>query len=482
MRRLRRPLLLAVLLVFGLLPGPTGFAPPAPDPADPNSLAPALDRILDAPGARSAFWGVHVKNLTTGEVLYDRNGDKRLMPASNQKLFTTATALDALGSAYRYQTVLYFRGDVEADGTLTGDLVIRGSGDPTFGDPRFGASPLRTWARTLAEAGVTGFRGRIIGDDNVFDDVPFPEGWDVHLAGNRSYATGTSGLSYRNNIIDLVVRGGRSGTAPIVQVRPTVMFSVQNQARTAGRGAAIRVRQDPGALTIAGSIGPGQAQRVRLPVPNPTLFTAASFEDELRSAGLEVEAELVDVDELGRYAYNGAQPLLAHLSPTMRQIVRLINKTSNNFFAEHVFRTFSRNGTADGGTERVEALLLRAGVPGRSVSVRDGSGLSRKDMVTPQSVVQLLSYMYQHPEWKEFTRSLPTGGERGSTLGRRLHGIPVQAKTGSIEFSRALSGYVSTRSEDVLAFSIIANNYATSSGRITGTIDAVVRTLAQYRG
>ena len=221
---------------------------------------------------------------------------------------------------------------------------------------------------------------------------------------------------------------------------------------------------------------------MRLPVGNPTLYAVSSLARYLRASGIQVDAEVFDGDDLpGGVNYRGAMPLLAHVSPPLDRMIHLINKNSNTFYAEQVFRSLAPSGTTSAAESRVKQLLRKAGVATDALSIRDGSGLSRKDLVTPKSLVQLLAYMVKHPEWDAFTQSLPRGGERGTTLARRLSDVTVQAKTGSIEYARALTGYVVTRDNRLLAFSIIANNYAVSGGSISGTLDGIVRTLAAYR-
>ncbi len=485
----RRPGLVTLalcVLALGARPARSAPEPSAPDPetASVSELATRLDRLLAAPGVQSAFWGVYVMDVGSGAVLYDHYGDKRFMPASNLKLFTTTTALDALSGHHRWQTILFFNGSVRGD-TLVGDLIVRGSGDPSFGSARYRTDPLQEWARELSRAGVRAIQGRIIGDDDAFEDAPYADGWDVGLIATRAYAPSSSGLSYRDNLIDVIVRGRPNGAAPLVTQSPVPHFEVENVATSrSGRGSSLEIYRLPAStsLRVTGTIGSGETRRMRLPVGNPTLYAVSSLALYLRASGIQVDAEIVDGDDLpGKVNYRGAMPLLAHVSPPLDRMIHLINKNSNNFYAEQVFRSLAPSGTTSAAETRVKQLLRKAGVATEGLSIRDGSGLSRKDLVTPKSLVQLLAYMVKHPEWDAFTQSLPRGGERGTTLARRLSGVSVQAKTGSIEYARALTGYVVTRDNRLLAFSIIANNYASSGGTISGTLDGIVRTLAAYR-
>jgi D-alanyl-D-alanine carboxypeptidase/D-alanyl-D-alanine-endopeptidase (penicillin-binding protein 4) len=162
----------------------------------------------------------------------------------------------------------------------------------------------------------------------------------------------------------------------------------------------------------------------------------------------------------------------------LSEIVRVINKRSNNFYAEQVFRTYGWGGSARGGARRTETFLRRAGIDTRDLSINDGSGLSRKDLVTPQAVRELLVHMSEHPEGEAFRASLPRGGERNTTLSLRLGRTNVWAKTGSLAFVRGLSGYVERPDGSLVAFALFANNYTGPSYQITHTMDDLVQMLA----
>lgn len=466
---------LSLLLVVPWIPAHAQYGP----------LAARIEQHIRSEAAQPAFWGAYVEDVESGEVVYALNAQYRFVPASNQKLLTTATALDALGSDYRYETVLFFDGAVRGD-VLKGDLIIRGSGDPTFGSAlASGEDPLRTWARRLAELGVTRIEGRIVGDDDTFDDRAYSQGWDIDYVteqASRALGVSASGLSYNDNVVEVKITANGANRAPTIVTYPDGFVNIQNDLLTARRrrGISVRTSRDFGSETVRlqGSIPQTYNGTIVTPVTNPTLFAAATFASYLKGYGIEVEAEIVDIDDLSRFEYSRERPLFVHVSPPLSEIIAIINKRSNNFYAEQVFRTFSFGGSADGGERRVKALLSRAGVAITGVDVRDGSGLSRKNMVTPEAVGKLLAFMYRHPERDPFIASLPTGGEPQSTLRYRLAGAPVRAKTGSLEYVRTLSGYAQTRSGRVLAFAIFANNYGGPAYQINQGIDRIVMELA----
>ncbi|MDX1439090.1 MAG: D-alanyl-D-alanine carboxypeptidase/D-alanyl-D-alanine-endopeptidase [Rubricoccaceae bacterium] len=447
-----------------------------------ESTRAAIDEILNEPDLPSAIWGIYVRDLRTGRVVFSRNADKNLVPASNMKLFTTATALGVFGSNHRYITRLYFNGDTRSDGTLDGDLIIRGSGDPAFGSRHESIDPLETWARELRQAGIRRIEGRIIGDDDILEDNPYAEGWDVWHVATEDYAPASGGLSYRDNLVELSVSGTRSGSRASASTDPSGYAQIENRVISSrgGGGSPFRISRALGTNTIelSGSVSTRYRGTSHIPIENPTRFTLHAFVAALEAEGIIVDAAVADLDDLDVEPSYDSDPLLVHASPPMSELVQRINQRSDNFYAEQVFRTFAANGTTRGGAQRVLAFLNDAGIQTEGLSIRDGSGLSRKDMVTPQALVGLLEHMDDHPERAAFWNSLPEGGGSQSTLRSRLRGIPVRAKTGSLEYVRALSGYVTAPSGNRLAFSVIANNYTTNGSAISSAADRIVRALA----
>ncbi|HET6567721.1 MAG TPA: D-alanyl-D-alanine carboxypeptidase/D-alanyl-D-alanine-endopeptidase [Rhodothermales bacterium] len=448
--------------------------------ATPAILSDRIDRIVD--NTDTAIWSIYVKDLQTGRVLYSKNANLPVMPASNEKLFTTATALEALGADFRYRTRLLFDGKVDGS-VLKGDLIIVGSGDPTIGSVETrGVDPLRAWAQALKEIGVTAIEGRIIGDDNVFDDRRYGEGWDIDYLTNqasRELGISASGLSYRDNVVEVGFKSAGVGDPPKITSRPGGYLKIINQATTASRrrGWALDVERDfsNDVLTVTGSLPRSYQGALNVPVANPTMLAVYSFAQYLQRNDIETRARLFDIDDLEEIPdESGASLLFVHFSPPLSEIVATLNKESNNFYAEQVFRTMAYGGSAAGGERRIKDLLSRAGVNDPSISIKDGSGLSRKDLITTQAMVGLLSYMATN---RAFVQSLAEGGEAHSTLRGRLGGLPVHAKTGSLESVRSLSGYATTADGHRVAFSIISNHYTAPSYQVTQTIDQIIRAV-----
>ncbi|MFQ5572600.1 MAG: D-alanyl-D-alanine carboxypeptidase/D-alanyl-D-alanine-endopeptidase, partial [Rhodothermales bacterium] len=448
----------------------------------PELLREKLDKIVEGEQARSAFWGIYIQDLDSGQILYRRNEDKRLIPASNQKLLTTAAALEVLGSDYRYTTTLHVVGQIQGS-VLRGDLILEGSGDPTFGSRRVGGDdPLKKWAEGLVHMGVTRIEGRIIGDDDVFDDGAYARGWDVAHIATESFAPARGGLSYHDNMVQIRLEATSVGEPPVVRESPPGYFEIRNQLSTSPRRRRIwpRVERRVGtdAVRLHGMVPRAYRGTLELPVSDPTAFTLHAFLHALREAGIEVAAPVYDVDALGEKPdYEQARPLFTHVSPPLSEIINVINKRSDNLYAEQVFHTLAWGGESGGGTRRVKEVLVRLGIPAAEVSARDGSGLSRKDLVTPEAMGRLLARMYAHEDREVFLASLARGGEPKTTLEYRLRGVPVLAKTGSLEYVRTLSGYATTPDGRTVAFVLLANNYTAPAYRINRAIDSMVLAL-----
>jgi D-alanyl-D-alanine carboxypeptidase/D-alanyl-D-alanine-endopeptidase (penicillin-binding protein 4) len=448
-----------------------------------DRLADRINPLLDRRTARSAFWGVHVIDLASGETLYARNPDKAFLPASNQKLLTSATALDALGATYRYKTTLHFDG-AATDSTLSGDFVIKGSGDPTFGSLALrGTDPLATWAERLVEMGVTRVEGRLIADASRFNGRPYPEGWDVDYItrqSGRSMGASAGALSYRDNVVAVRIAAARPGAPPTVETRPAEAVAIQNNATTSSRrrGSSLQVNRafDTNQLVLTGSVPRYYRGTVNVPVSDPAQFTLRNWVQRLTDAGIEADLTLHAHDDVPGAASMDA-PLFVHLSPPLSEILAVMNKESDNFYAEQIFRTYGWGGSVRGASRRTETLLRRAGVDTRRVLIRDGSGLSRKDLITPRAMASLLAHMNEHEAREAFWMSLPQGGENNTTLEYRLHREAVWAKTGSLRFVRALSGYAERPDGGQVAFAVFANNYTGPSYQISRVIDEVVQAL-----
>lgn len=472
-------------------------------PALASGLGERIEAVLrDGRTAGLAFWGIHVVDATTGESLYERNADQLFVPASNVKLFTTALALVRLGPEFRFRTVVRAQAQPDPAGRLHGNLWLCGGGDPSLSGRHYpyrkqapDGDPLRAieeLADQIAARGVRRIDGDIVGDDSLYPWEPYAPGW---TQGDLlwGYGAPVSALTLNDNMIQLTVRPGpRTGQLAIISVRPAVeYYVVHNQVQTVERseGGVVVVRV-PGAreLQISGLIGlsdPGQT--FALAVDDPARYAAAALGEALARRGIFIRGR----PRAGHASTPGmdtppAVELGYRLSPALVEILRVVNKESQNLHAELVLRAVARvcggSGTRGAALEQMRRFLEEVGLPAGVCRLEDGSGLSRRNLVTPRALTQLLVFMYNGPYRDIWTGLLPVGGEDG-TLQDRFRGIPegrnIRAKTGTLATSSALSGYAETPSGRVLAFSILVNNHAADTSEVRRLIDRISIVIAQ---
>jgi D-alanyl-D-alanine carboxypeptidase/D-alanyl-D-alanine-endopeptidase (penicillin-binding protein 4) len=434
-------------------------------------------------------WGAMVVSLTRGDTLFAREPDAPVVPASTMKMFTSALAFDRLGPDWRFRTEVLRAGAVGADGTLAGDLVLRGDGDPTlsrrfWAGPEFGRgydAPVRALARRVAAAGVRRVTGAVVGDASAFEARTIPEGWLSRYAGS-GYAAPFGALTLNENIVVVALHpDGRVLLEP-----STDGLRVENAVRVVrGAGTSVRVhRAADGHVVARGTVGrSAPVLRLQLTVGDPTLFAAGALADALRAEGVAVEGGV-----RAGAAPAGAAPVAALESPPLATIVAVMNRESINVFAENIFRRAARGPARDGEGSAVAANALlqrflaeRAGVPAGAVAVSDGSGLSVLDRVTARAMVQMLGHAHRAPWGPAFHASLPVAGE-SALMRHRMPGTPaagnLHAKTGTTNDVVALGGYATAENGEVLAFGFVFNGRDRWNAR--ATIDAMGATLASF--
>jgi D-alanyl-D-alanine carboxypeptidase/D-alanyl-D-alanine-endopeptidase (penicillin-binding protein 4) len=463
--------------------GGSGYATALTSPAE---LATRLDRILADPALARADVGLVVQVAETGEILYEVEGEKLFVPASNTKIVTAAVALDALGPAYRWETSLAADG-VIADGVLDGDLWIVGGGDP-----QLTREVLASWPDVLARAGIRRITGDVIGDDRAFTGPQWGEGWYWHEV-YASWAAGVSGLQlWPNTVRAQLVPGTEVGDpARFELLEPGPALRLAVDVRTGAPGSAVRLQYEPppegGDVRMTGWIPASDTADLHLATHHPTLYLLADLSQALEVAGIEVEGEV-------RRATNGgtppALPTWSHVvsSDSLGAIASEMLKRSDNQMAESILRTVglaaSGRGTTSAGLAVAAETLAGWGIEPGAMALSDGSGLSRYNRIAPNAMARLLRAMWRHPEYRVFVGGLPVAAVDG-TLRRRLSGTAaeenVRAKTGSLASARALSGYLIDGSGETLVFSLMLNDYDVSGSVAEALEDLIIEQVALYR-
>lgn len=500
----------ATLLLLGLLcvNAPVRGQPSeGPSEAVLDSLSEAIADTIDAAPFAGASWGIHIVDLRSGSVLYSRNAGNNFVPASNVKLFTSAAALEQLGPDYTYQTTVYADGPVN-DGTLEGNLIVRGDGDPTIGGWEQRADPtqvFRRWADSLQARGIDHISGNVIGDDSRMDDTPLGRGWswnDITYA----YAAEMGSLVFNANTVDLTVRGRQEGQPAALSWEPfnTDYVNIVNRSRTIPytEEEEEEYQRIMGTNTIHVNtrVHPNRKETESLTVTNPTRYFTDVLRDVLLREGISIDGHPADFDETGipiHYKNESTRRVASHTSPPMSQIVQTINHESQNLYAEQVLRTLAVEvppktdedldpGSSPLGVKAVRETLVEADIDTSRIQLVDGSGLSRQNYVRPRALVKLLKHMWLHPNpdvSSAYYDALPQGGKDGTLEYRFRRPAPargsVRAKTGTLSNTSALSGYVESQTGTPIAFTVFCNHHLADGNQVRSAQDVLVNTLAR---
>jgi D-alanyl-D-alanine carboxypeptidase/D-alanyl-D-alanine-endopeptidase (penicillin-binding protein 4) len=443
-----------------------------------------LSVVLDAPALRRVSWGIEIRSLARDEVLYARDPQKLLLPASNLKVITLAAAAERLGWDFTFTTELSAFGPIDG-GVLYGDLIVTGSGDPSIDDWDGRATALfEAWARELKTRGISVITGRVIGDDNRLPDALLGSGWAWDDL-DRSFATAVGALQFNQNTARLFVAPGAEVNHPaMARVEPAGSgLALRTAIRTspAQGPLALETRRGAGSavLEARGTVPLGTAGFSRnVSVVNPTLYFVSALREALIASGIEIRGAAADIDDLADPSgLEHRTPVLTYRSPPLSELAVTMMKLSQNLFAETLLQ-------AAGGPPAVREQLSSWGIEDGSVVVADGSGLSRYNLGTAAALVTILTRVYRDERLRgPFEASLPVAGRDG-TLDDRMKGTAAEgnarAKTGAFSNARGLAGYVRTAEGEPIVFSILANNFGTTADVIELAADAIVVKLAEF--
>ena len=466
-------------------------SPAAAPTADPfEQLRRDLLAATQQPGVQRAVWGVAVHSLDRDERLFDLNSRTLVVPASVAKIVAVASAAETVGWDFRFETMFRTTGPVVA-GTLRGDLVVVGSGDPSIGG-RAGED-IGAWVAALRTAGIRRIDGRIIGDDDAIEDARPQLAWAWDDLGYTSGAL-FGALNLGENRMVVTVTAARAAGAPTtLGVEPhAAARPLANRTVTTAPGTTqlLWPEQRPGEpfLTIAGTIPAGAPPaRVNVAVGNPTLWFASVFRSRLLREGIEVTGEAWDIDDVVPPPDRTAGTLLyVHRSAPLSVIAQPLLKESINLYAEAVLR-LNAGGTVPATNDAALAGLRTRfdawGVAADAQQLIDGSGLSRRDAISAEALLTVLRRMHDPSNASPFMTGLPIAGVDG-TLGTRMRNTPaegnVRAKTGTMSNIRSMAGYVTTRDGERLAFVAMANNFEGLGAAANQALDAIAIRLASF--
>lgn len=457
-----------LLVALSLLTPVAGASPPSPAGADATQadpdlpLAARIDAVLAEKFLADAQVTVRAVDLATGKVLYARNPDLALNPASNVKLFTTAAAISTLGPEHRYTTTAWVGDDAMSDGVVEGPIYLQGGGDPALvtGD-------LYELALDVRAAGIDKITGGIVVDATRFDKDGLPPGFDQKDE-FASYRAPLGACSVNFNTYLVVVHPGATVGRPAhATISPPVpSIELVNEVGTSDgtrNRVTVSVDQDGSKtkVTVGGTIGVDAARgSYRYPVSDPSRYAGEVFGLALRQAGVRFSRTKVSSGELP----NRPERVGVHRSPTLGVLIRSVNKLSNNFMAEQILRTLAHGdaATADVSLDVLREWTRALGVPQSGLRLGNGSGLYDNNRISAAQMTHVLARMYADFRYRaDYLASFAVMGVDGTTR-KRLDESParrwVRAKTGTLDGVSALSGYAGAEGRAPIAFSILMND------------------------
>jgi serine-type D-Ala-D-Ala carboxypeptidase/endopeptidase (penicillin-binding protein 4) len=456
-----------------------------------------VDALLASAPVSKGDWGLLVVDAETGSTLYELNADRYFIPASNMKLFTTALALAKLGPDFRFHTTLETHGVVSSEGKLSGDLFLVGRGDPNLSNRKFpyefkeefDGQPekvLAELADALVAAGVKEISGNIVADDSYFPREPYPSGWEIDDM-VWEYGAAISAIVVDDNTVALTLMpGDLAGDAVQASVVPaTPDFVVENNVVTSAADAKseLTLTREPGSRSVAlrGSL-PARSlpRKLILAMHEPAEHAAALLSRLLAERGVKVDGLPRAVHSPEPATATPRVVLAEHVSVPLSDSVKLINKISQNLHTEMLLRATARqSGTWNTPEELMKFpadFYAAAGIDPDDIVQRDGSGLSRHDLVTARAIVQLLKFAQNQSWFTPFYDSLPVAGTDGTLeplMKNTAAASHIHAKTGSLEHVRTRSGYADTLNGRRLIFSFLSNNQGGKNHEALDTLDAL---------
>ncbi len=466
----RTLLIISLLLFGGTLSAQTLSA----------KLEAAFNRLQADSQCKYASVSLTVLDAKTGEPVFTANPNMGLATASTLKTITSITAFNLLGKDFRYQTQFGYTGSIAADGTLNGDIIIKGSGDPTLGSWRYEGHRendiLSQFVIALQKAGIKKINGRIIGDDSAFGAQSIPDGWIWMDIGNY-YGAGTSALCWRENQFDIKLKTGPvNRPIGIIRTVPAVPYldfrsDLINAPAGTGDNAYAYLPVGGKVMYLQGTYAIDKDKKaISVALPDPAYDAAFRLTDTLQRLGLIVGGSAESASTLSAKNQNVpaiAQNLATIPSPTLSQIVYWLNRKSINLYAEQLLKTIAlkqgKSATTDNGVAVEQNFWKAKGIDARSLNIVDGSGLSPGTRVTTLTLATILRSAKGNDWFNDFYESLPVYNN-------------MKMKSGSILNVLTYAGY-QTHNGRELCFSIMVNNYNGSSSGVKAKIFRVLDEL-----
>jgi D-alanyl-D-alanine carboxypeptidase/D-alanyl-D-alanine-endopeptidase (penicillin-binding protein 4) len=434
-----------------------------------------------------------VADAKTGEIILDYNSGISLTPASVMKIITSAAALEILGPGYAFKTTVSYTGSLnKRSGTLKGNIIILGGGDPALGSGYFSdhyKGFLDSWVTEIKKLGIKKIKGRVITDDSYYDFLPVPSKWLWEDEGNY-YGAGAYGLSVFDNTYEIHFKTFSGSFSPVIKeiIPDECRYELSNFLVASGTTDEGYVFAAPYSKQgwLAGTIPVNQEDFVlKASITDPPLLLAKIMSQKIKARGIKISDDPTTVRLEQNYKSEKSVPITETISPPLSDIIKVLNHESVNLFAEHLIKELGKKnknvGSTASGAEVINEFLKGSGVDTNGMFIEDGSGLSPLNAVNTRELVRLLVYMKNKGKYfSEYYSSLPDAGKNGTLKNYfkdPLFDSRLKAKSGSMTRVRSFAGYFTTVLGKEMAFSIIINNYSGPSEKITSEIEDNIRDL-----
>lgn len=436
-----------------------------------QKIAGAYSRFEQDAQLQYGISSLSVLNALSGEVIFSKNGNTGLAPASTLKTVTSATAYHLLGQDFTWQTTIGYSGTISANGVLNGNLIIIGGGDPTLGSWRYDQTKnyliFKQWTDAVKRAGITSIAGRIIADDRLLGTQTLPPGWIWQDMGNY-YGAGPNSLTFNENQFDMLFKAGNRVGAPATLIRtdPDMNYlKIVNEVATGSVGSGDKVYAFSApyseVIYLRGTYGIDLNKRISASVPDPAYDVVVRLQDTLRRIGIAVQQPATTTRRLSldKLPFTGPATVISvNNSPTLDQVIYWFNRKSVNLYGEHLIKTLARKqgkeiSTREGAEVIKDFWSGKASINRDAMNIIDGSGLSPGNRITTLAMAKILQSVKTESWFVTYFDSFPV-----------YNGMKM--KSGSINDVLAYTGYETTASGVPVVFSFIVNNYGGSQSAI----------------
>ncbi len=466
-----------------LLDSSIGLFPiPAASQESIQSIKDQCEDILSSICLRGAKVGIKVVSLNNDKTVFEKNAHLPLIPASNMKIITSAAALHLLKPEYTFKTSFYYDGKIKKR-VLKGNLYVKG-----YGAPDLVGEKIWIMLQEFTQSGISRVDGDLIGDDFYFDHIERPPTWPSQINDNP-YSAPISALSCNFSSIEVVIKPGPLNGKPYIYLSPfSAYFKVINKAKTKRTKNSISLKRiyinGENKIVVSGTITPqSNGFSDYKSVENPTLYTLFGIHEILRSFNISISGSIRRGE-----TPSTAKEIFTFPSRPLSQIIYDMNKNSNNFMAEMILKTLGAEiigppGTTDKGTDVLKLFMKNAVQDNSNMSIFDGSGLSKKNLLSADSIIRVLKFMdRQFGESYDFVASLPIAGVDGTLKNRFTDKSmirEVRGKTGYLKGVSTLSGYIQNKNGDRFAFSILINHSKCHINDTQKIIDVLCKVISQ---